>query len=40
MLDQHTKSLSAEQKQAILSGNVADLYGIDVVALAASSRAV
>lgn len=37
MLDQHTTSLSAQQKQAILCGNVADLYGIDVAELTASS---
>jgi predicted TIM-barrel fold metal-dependent hydrolase len=35
MLAEHTASLSAEQVEAILCGNVADLYGIDVTALAA-----
>jgi predicted TIM-barrel fold metal-dependent hydrolase len=34
MLAEHTRSLSDEQQQAILSGNVADLYHIDVAALA------
>jgi len=34
LLDEQTEQLSAEQKQAILSGNVADLYGIDLVPLA------
>jgi predicted TIM-barrel fold metal-dependent hydrolase len=37
MLDRHTASLSDEQKEAILCGNVADLYGIDVAALVAAS---
>ncbi|MGA2210409.1 MAG: amidohydrolase family protein [Acidimicrobiales bacterium] len=37
MLDRHTASLSDEQTEAILCGNVADLYGIDVAALAAAS---
>ena len=32
VLDEHTKVLSAEQQEAILCGNVADLYGIDVAA--------
>ena len=34
VLEEHTKHLSAEQKHAILCGNVADLYGIDVASLA------
>jgi predicted TIM-barrel fold metal-dependent hydrolase len=29
MLDEHTRNLTGEQKSAILSGNVADLYNID-----------
>jgi predicted TIM-barrel fold metal-dependent hydrolase len=33
MLAEHTKTLSAEQKRAILCDNVAALYGIDVAAL-------
>jgi predicted TIM-barrel fold metal-dependent hydrolase len=36
MLAEHTASLSGEQVEAILCGNVADLYGIDVAALAAA----
>jgi predicted TIM-barrel fold metal-dependent hydrolase len=36
LLAEHTKDLSAEQKQAILSGNVAELYGIDTRSLAAA----
>jgi predicted TIM-barrel fold metal-dependent hydrolase len=35
MLAKHTVSLTDEQKEAILCTNVADLYGIDVKALAA-----
>jgi predicted TIM-barrel fold metal-dependent hydrolase len=38
MLDEHTTTLAPEQKQAILCGNVADLYGIDVPSLAAANR--
>ena len=34
MLAEHTRSLTPEQQQAILCGNVADLYDIDVAALA------
>jgi predicted TIM-barrel fold metal-dependent hydrolase len=34
MLAEHTQHLSTEQKQAILSGNVAELYGIDLGTLA------
>ena len=37
MLDEHTRTLSDEQQLAILCGNVADLYGIDVPALAANA---
>lgn len=37
MLDEHTRTLSDEQQRAILCGNVADLYGIDVPALAATA---
>ena len=33
MLKEHTQHLSAEQKQAILCGNVAELYGIDLALL-------
>lgn len=33
MLAEQTAQLTAEQARAILSGNVADLYGIDVTAL-------
>jgi hypothetical protein len=33
MLAEHTQTLSAEQKRAILCDNVAALYGIDVAAL-------
>jgi predicted TIM-barrel fold metal-dependent hydrolase len=36
MLAEHTKQLSAEQKQSILSGNVAELYGIDLKPLQAA----
>ena len=35
MLDEHTAHLSAEQKEAILCGNVAELYGIDATSLVA-----
>ena len=35
MLAKHTVSLTPEQKEAILCGNVADLYKIDLAALAA-----
>ena len=34
MLAEHTQALSAEQKRAILCDNVAELYGIDLAALA------
>ena len=34
MLEEHTKALTAEQKQAILCENVAGLYGIDLASLA------
>jgi predicted TIM-barrel fold metal-dependent hydrolase len=34
VLAEHTRHLTPEQKQAILCDNVADLYGIDVAALA------
>jgi len=34
LLDEHTKSLTDEQCRAILCDNVADLYGIDLAALA------
>lgn len=37
LLAKHTAELSAEQTEAILSTNVADLYGIDVAALAAAA---
>jgi predicted TIM-barrel fold metal-dependent hydrolase len=37
LLDEHTRNLSADQKEAILSSNVADLYGIDVMALSAAA---
>ena len=37
MLAEHTKSLSADQQQSILCTNVADLYGVDLTALAAQS---
>ena len=37
MLAEHTKSLTPEQKQAILSQNTADLYGIDIARLALAS---
>jgi len=33
MLAQHTNDLTSEQKQAILCGNVAELYGIDLAPL-------
>jgi predicted TIM-barrel fold metal-dependent hydrolase len=36
MLDEHTRVLSPEQKRAILSDNVAELYGIDASALASA----
>ncbi len=39
MLDEQTKKLTAEQTEAILCGNVADLYGIDLSALLTSSVA-
>ena len=35
LLAEHTQQLTPEQRVAILSGNVAELYGIDVAALAA-----
>jgi predicted TIM-barrel fold metal-dependent hydrolase len=34
MLAEHTRHLTAEQKQAILCGNVAELYGIELAGLA------
>jgi predicted TIM-barrel fold metal-dependent hydrolase len=37
MLAEHTKQLSAEQRHAILCGNVADLYGIDLSKLPAAA---
>jgi predicted TIM-barrel fold metal-dependent hydrolase len=37
MLAEHTAGLSAEQKQAILCGNVAELYQIDLHTLAAAA---
>jgi uncharacterized protein len=37
MLAEHTKSLSTEQQEAILCTNVADLYGIDLAALATTN---
>lgn len=36
VLDEHTKKLTGEQQEAILCGNVAELYGIDVAKLAAA----
>jgi hypothetical protein len=36
MLAEHTKQLTPEQKQGILSGNVAELYGIDLKPLQAA----
>ena len=36
LIAEHAKDLSAEQRQAILCGNVAELYGIDIEALAAA----
>lgn len=39
MLAEHTRHLTAEQKEAILCGNVAALYGIDVARLGAATRA-
>jgi uncharacterized protein len=36
LLAEHTQQLSTEQRDAILSGNVAELYGIDVPALVAA----
>ena len=35
MLDEQTKKLTVEQTEAILCGNVADLYGIDLSTLLA-----
>ena len=40
MLTEHTKDLTGEQKDAILSSNVAELYRIDVAALAGTVDAV
>jgi predicted TIM-barrel fold metal-dependent hydrolase len=37
LLEKHTKDLTGEQKQSILGGNVADLYRIDLVGLAAAA---
>ena len=37
VLEEHTKHLTAEQKHAILCGNVAELYGIDVASLEAAA---
>ena len=37
MLDEQTKKLSVEQTEAILCGNVAELYGIDLSALASTA---
>jgi hypothetical protein len=34
MLAEHTKALTPEQKRGILCENVAELYGIDLAALA------
>jgi predicted TIM-barrel fold metal-dependent hydrolase len=39
MLDQHASALRSDQQEAILCGNVAELYGIDVGALQAARRA-
>jgi uncharacterized protein len=36
LLAEHTRQLSIEQRDAILSGNVAELYGIDLPALLAA----
>ena len=36
LLDEHTKTLRPEQCRAILCDNAAQLYGIDVSALAAA----
>jgi predicted TIM-barrel fold metal-dependent hydrolase len=35
MLEEHARPLRPEQQQAILSGNVADLYRIDLATLGA-----
>ncbi len=37
MLAKHSSSLSTEQRQAILSSNAADLYGVDLSALAVAA---
>ena len=37
MLEEQTKKLSAEQTEAILCGNVAELYGIDLSALVSTA---
>ena len=37
MLATHAAALSREQRQAILSANAADLYGIDLVMLAVTA---
>ncbi|NIP95396.1 MAG: amidohydrolase family protein, partial [Akkermansiaceae bacterium] len=34
LLDEHSKNLTAEQREAILCGNVAELYNIDLERLA------
>jgi uncharacterized protein len=39
MLDEHTRSLTAEQQRAILCGNVADLYRIDLSTLTPTASA-
>ena len=39
MLAEQTEKLTTEQTEAILSGNVADLYGIDLSTLAATNAA-
>ena len=36
LLTEHTEQLRDEQRDAILTGNVAELYGIDVAALVAA----
>ena len=36
LLAEHTAQLSTEQREAILSSNVADLYGIDTATLVAA----
>jgi predicted TIM-barrel fold metal-dependent hydrolase len=39
LLAEHTKDLSGTQAEAILSGNTAELYGIDTAVLAAAAAA-